>query len=147
MDRLPGATVISSFTQTASSKRAIALAVEVLTRFREKGITEEQLASAKAYVKGTFPPSSLETPAQIAQLLGDLELHGLRRGEIDDFFSRIDAVTLAQANAAIQKHYTAGRLQFCLVGNAAKIEAEVRGFAREVRIVPASDPGVRVPRF
>ena len=87
----------------------------------EKGITDEQLASVKAYIKGTFPTQRLETPDQLATVLSDMELYGLGKAEVDDFFSQIDAVTLADANAAAKKYYKSDNLSFVLVGNAAKI--------------------------
>jgi DNA-directed RNA polymerase len=147
MDRLPGAIVISSFTKTGSTVAAIDLAVDVLRRFNEKGITAEQLQSAKAYVKGTYPPAALETTEQVSNLIGELDLFGLSRGEVDDMFSRIDAVTLEQANAAIRKYFRPERLQFCLVGKAAEIGKDVAKYASRRRTIAVSAAGVGVPEF
>jgi zinc protease len=119
--RLPGAIVITTFTKTDSTGRAIDLALEVLKRLREKGISAEQLASAKAYVKGIYPPARLQTADQLAAVLGDIELYGLGRDEVDALFSRIDALTLDQANAAIRKYYQTSNLTFVLLGAGPKI--------------------------
>ncbi|MEZ5400335.1 MAG: pitrilysin family protein [Bryobacteraceae bacterium] len=147
MDRLPGAIVISTFTKTETTAAAVDLAVDVMRRFFERGIDAEQLRSAKAYVKGTFPPAALETTEQVSNLIGELELFGLGRGEVDDLFSRIDAVTLERANAAIKKYFRPERLQFCLVGKAAEIEKDVAKYAAKRRTVAASAEGVAVPAF
>ncbi|MEZ5356476.1 MAG: pitrilysin family protein, partial [Bryobacteraceae bacterium] len=146
-DRLPGAIAIASFTKTESTVPAIDLAVEVLGRFHDNGITAAQLQSAKAYVKGTFPPRALETTGQVAELIGELDLFGLSRGEIDDMFSRIDAVTLEQANVAIRRYFVPERLQFCLIGKAAEIAKDVEKYADHRRVIPLASPGVRVPNF
>jgi zinc protease len=119
--RLPGAIVITTFTKTDSTGRAIDLALEVLKRLREKGITAEQLASAKAYVKGTYPPNRLQTSDQLAAVLGDIELYGLGREEVDSLFARIDTLTLDQVNAAIRKYYQTSQLTFVLLGSGSKI--------------------------
>ncbi|MGH9251243.1 MAG: M16 family metallopeptidase, partial [Acidimicrobiales bacterium] len=83
--RLTGAIVISSYTQTDTTVQAMDLALDVLKRFRDKGLDAEQLASVKAYIKGGFPTRTLETSDQLADVLADLELYGLGRDEIDEF--------------------------------------------------------------
>src|ERR1017187_7798715 len=54
--RLEGGIVITTFTKTETTAKAIDMALDVLKRLGEKGITAEQLASVKAYVKGTIRP-------------------------------------------------------------------------------------------
>jgi zinc protease len=120
-DRLTGGLYITSYTKTETTEKALDLALDVLKRLREKGITAEQLASAKAYTKGTYPPRAVQTADQIANMLGEIELFGLGRDEVDGFFGRVDAVTLEQANAAIRKYYRGDNLTFVLLGNAAKV--------------------------
>ena len=139
--RLPGAIAISSFTGTETTAKAIDLALEVLRRFRENGITPEQLDSAKAYVKGHYATETLETAAQLAAALGELELYDLDRDEIDGLYSRVDAATLDEANAAIKKHYRLGNLQFVLVGDAAKIKDSVAKYAPAMKVISITAPG------
>jgi predicted Zn-dependent peptidase len=140
-DRLTGAIVINSYTRTDSTAKAIDLALATLQRLREKGIDAEMLASAKAYIKGGFPTERLETADQLADILGELEFYGLNKGEIDDFFSRIDAVTVEQANALARKYYSDAALQFVLIGNAAKVEPMVKKYAADAKTVSIKTPG------
>jgi len=146
-DRLPGAIVISSYTRTDTTTKAIDLALEIVERIRTNGFDAEQLASAKAYIKGSYPTEKLETNDQIAAVLGDIEINGLNKGEVDDFFSRIDAVTLTQANEVARKWITSSNLQFCLLGNATAIKDQVKKYAAKMEIVPISQPGYKVPEF
>jgi zinc protease len=143
-DRLPGAILISTFTRTETTAQAIDMALNLLRQLREKGITADQLASAKAYVKGTFPPRQLETATQLAAVLGELELYNLGREEIDEFFPRIDAVSLEQANAAAGKHFAPGPLHFVLLGNAAEIRKPAARYAADIVEVPITKPGIAV---
>jgi predicted Zn-dependent peptidase len=147
MDRLPGAIAIRTFTKTETTVQAMDLALEILKRLRDKGITADQLASAKTYIKGQFPTESLETADQVAAAVADIELHGLNRGEVDDLFSRIDAVTLDQANAVARTHYRVENLQFCLTGSAAKIRDQVAKYAAVRKEISISTPGVVVQEF
>jgi predicted Zn-dependent peptidase len=113
----------------------------VLKRINAKGITTEQLSSVKAYVKGTYPRQALETSDQLASVLGDIEIFGLNRGEVDDMFSRIDAVTLEQANAVAKKHFQPENLTFVVLGNASKIRDSVKKYAPTMKEVSVKEPG------
>jgi predicted Zn-dependent peptidase len=146
-DRLTGAIYISTYTPTETTVKAIDLALEVLNRLRTQGVNAEQLLSARNYIKGGFPTENLETADQVAGILGELEVFGLNRGEIDDYFSRLDAATLEQVNATAKKWYGAAPLQFLLVGNAAKIRDGVKKYAPHMRVHSIKDPGFSVPAF
>jgi predicted Zn-dependent peptidase len=139
--RLTGAFSINTFTRTEATGKAIDLAIDLLKRFHEHGITSEQLESVKAYVKGTYPPRRLETIDQIAQTLGELELFGLPRDEVDMFFQRVDSVSLADANQVIRKYYRPENLTFVLVGNAAKIRDSAAKYAPKMIERSIKDPG------
>lgn len=143
LDRLTGALSIVTFTKTETTVKAIDLAVSLLGRLREQGINTEQLQSAKAYVKGIFPTENLETADQLAHILGLLELYNLNRGEIDDLFSRIDALTPEQATEVARKYFRSDNLQFTLIGNAAKIRAEVAKYAPAFKVITIDKPGIR----
>ena len=147
LDRLTGAITISSFTKNETTVQAIDLALATLGRLRDKGIDAAMLASAKKYVKGNFPIQALETDGQVATILGDLELFGMNRGEIDDLFPRIDSVTLEKANALARTYFTGANPQFCLVGKAAEIEKSVAKYAPAMKVIPIGDPGFAVPEF
>jgi len=140
-DRLPGTIATVSSTQTNTTAQAISLALKVLRELREKGLTAEQLASTKAYLKGTLPLDTLETPRQLAMLLGELEIFGLGRAEIDDLFAKIDGATIESANAAIRKYFGSDDLVFTLIGDAAKIREAVKKYAPAMSEVPIERPG------
>jgi zinc protease len=127
-DRLPGAIVIGTYTKNDTTAQAIDMALDVLKRLNEKGITAQQLASAKAYVKGLYPTRRLETMDQLAALIGEIELYGLGRDEVDGYFGRIDAITLDQANATIRKYYQTGNLTLVVLGAADKIREQVKKY-------------------
>jgi len=121
MGRLDGAITINTYTKTDTTEKAIDMALDVLKGLGDKGLTPDQLASAKAYVKGEYPTRTVQTADQIAGVLAEMELYGLGRDEVDQYFSRVDAVTLEQANAVARKYYRTDNLTFVLLGNAAKI--------------------------
>ncbi len=140
-DRLPGSIFISTFTKNESTEQAIDLALAQLQKLQKQGINAEQLASAKAYVKGLYPTQRLETSDQLANVLTDFELYGLNRGEVDDFISRIDSVTVEKANAVARKYYRTEGLVFVLVGKAADIRKTAGKYAKDVVEVPITKAG------
>jgi len=139
--RLPGAIIITTYTKTESTEKAIDMALGVLKQLGEKGITAEQLASVKAYIKGTFPTQQLETTDQLSNVLADMELYGLGKGEIDDFFSSIDAASLDDINATAKKYYKPDHLTFVVLGNAAKIRQVATKYAPKVTEISVNKPG------
>ena len=91
-----GPFAISSYTRNATTEKALDMTLDILNRLHEKGITEKELQSAKSYIKGQFPPS-IETADQLAGLLTELEFYGLNESEINDFYAKVDTMTLADA--------------------------------------------------
>lgn len=140
-DRLPGSIFITTFTKTESTEAAIDLALLQLEKLRTQGISAAQLASAKAYVKGEYPTRRLETTDQLSSVLTDFELYGQNRGEVDDFISRIDSVTVEKANEIAKKYYTRDNLVYVLLGNAAKIRSTAGKYAKDIVEVPIIKPG------
>jgi zinc protease len=140
--RLPGAIAVASFTKTETTEKALDLSLEVLKRIAGEGVTAEQLSSVKAYVKGTFPTQRLETSDQLAAVLGDMEVYGLGKDDIDDLFSRIDAVSLADANEVARKYFKYGNLTFVLLGNASKIRDVAKKYAPKMTEVAITKPGI-----
>jgi len=139
--RLPGAIAISTYTKTETTERAVDLALEVLKRLNEKGLSAEQLESAKAYFKGQYPTRQLETIDQLASVIGEIEMYDLGRVEVDGLFSRIDAVTLAQVNAAARKYYRTDNLTLVLLGAADKIRESVKKYDSHMVEMSVRDPG------
>ena len=141
LNRLQGAITISTFTKTETTGKAIDLALTILKKLNQQGITAEQLKSVKTYVKGTYPPQHLETADQVATVLGDIELYGLNRGEVDDLFSKVDAVTLERANSAARKYFQSGNLVFVLIGKASEIRDTAKRYSSQVVESTIAQPG------
>jgi predicted Zn-dependent peptidase len=140
-DRMQGMNAISTFTKTDSTGRAIDLALKTLAELREKGVTADQLESAKAYVKGLMPRRMLESSDQLAAKILRLEILGFGRDEIDTLFQRIDAVTVAEANAVIRKNFQTTGLTILVIGDAARIRDQVKPFASQTRELPIVKAG------
>ncbi len=135
-----GPFLISTYTRTATTEKAMDLTLEVMKRLQEKGITQEELDSAKNYIKGQFPPT-IETNGQLASQLAQLEFYGLDESEINDLYAKIDAMTLADAQRVIHQYFPLDNLTFVVIGKASEIAPVVRKYAPKVETRSISEPG------
>jgi len=131
---------IFSFTKNASTTQALDLALQVLQKLHKEGVTPEQLASAKSYIKGQFPPT-LETSGQLARRIGTDEFYGFDDSEVNQLEAKIDAVTPEMARQVIQKHFPLDNLVFVLIGKASAIGPAVHKYAEKQDARPISEPG------
>ncbi len=138
--KAPGPFAISTYTANKNTEKAIDLTLEVVKRLQEKGITEEELQSAKSYIKGQYPPR-IETSDALAGLLTQLELYGLDENEVNNYYARIDAMDMATAKRVIKQYFLSDDLVFVLVGKASEIEPVAKKYAPQVDRKSISDPG------
>ncbi|GIU20727.1 MULTISPECIES: pitrilysin family protein [unclassified Shewanella] len=126
---------ISTFTKTATTKETIDLALKTYARLWEQGLDQATLDSAKAYVKGQFPPK-YETSAQLAGLMTDMYLYGFDDAFINEFQAKVDGLTLAESKRLIDTYFPKENLQFVIIGNAAKIApiAKEHGKVKQVNM-------------
>ena len=142
--KVPGAFAIYSCTKNESTAPAIDLALQVLEKLHTDGVTPQQLASAKAYLKGQFPPE-IETSGQLARRIASNEFYGLGDDEINQLEARIDAVTPAIAKQTIEKHFPKENLVFMLIGKASEIGPVVQKYATQHDTRKITEPGFWPP--
>ncbi|MGB8476586.1 MAG: pitrilysin family protein [Candidatus Acidiferrum sp.] len=140
----PGPFEILSFTKNETTVPAIDLALQVLKKLHENGVTPEQLASAKSYIKGQYPPT-IETSSQLVRRIVVDEFYGLGDDEVNQLEARVDAVTPAIAKEIIEKHFPAEHLVFVLIGKASEIGPAVKKYAGTIDERSISDPGFWPP--
>lgn len=136
--KAPGPFLIYSYTKNETTTQAIDMALDVLKKLHTDGLTAQQLAAARSYIKGQFPPT-IETSAQLARLIATHEFYGLDDTEVNDLEARLNAVTPEIAKKAIAKHYPQDDLVFVLVGKTAEIGPAVKKYApkQDVREITA----------
>jgi len=142
--RAPGPFGIFSFTKNETTVPAIDLALQVLEKLHKNGVTEEQLKSAKSYIKGQFPPT-IETSGQLVRRIVVNEFYGLGDDEVNQLEARVDAVTPSVAKQVIEKHFPLDNLIFVLIGKASAIAPAVKKYAEKMDQRTITDPGFWPP--
>lgn len=125
--KFAGTFSISTFTKNATTAPAIDMALGVLDSLHKTGIDETTLSSAKAYVKGDFPPR-YESAAELAGLLTDMFVYGFDESYINTFQSKVDGLTTARAKEIIATYFPKDNLQFVLIGKADEIRDQVKKY-------------------
>jgi zinc protease len=119
-----GTFYISSFTKTETTVEAIDVALEVLARLHDSGVSADILSSAKNYMKGQFPPN-YETSGDLANLMCDMYIYDFNESYINDFEKNVDSVTPEKARQIVAKYFPRNNLQFVLIGKASAIKDDV----------------------
>lgn len=134
-----GSFVMSTFTKTETTVDAVDLALKTYKKLWSEGIDEETLASAKAYVKGQFPPK-FETSAQLAALLATMYGYNIDNGYINNFEEQVNSLNIGKTKALINKYFPKDNLQFVMIGKADDIKDKVAKYG-DVTQVNISDVG------
>ncbi|HTY94765.1 MAG TPA: pitrilysin family protein [Steroidobacteraceae bacterium] len=128
--RVAGEFAIRSFAQTRHTVRAIDLALQTLARLKRHGITAAMLESARCYLMGQYP-MNLETAADWAAQLAELELYGLDAGYIEGYGPALRAAGLGDARDAIDRAFPVGRqLAVVVIGDAAQLRGRLERYGR-----------------
>ena len=137
----PGSVFITSFTETSTTVDAIDLALSTLGRFRDDGLDDAMIQSARNYVMGQFPPK-LETAAQLASNFAVIEAAGLDASYINDYSAGLSAATRESISAVIEQVYpSADALVYVILGDAEKIREQVADYG------PVTEIAISEPRF
>lgn len=138
---VPGEFAINSFTQTDKTAQALDLALATLGRLHSDGLDGTTVNSARAYLLGQYP-LALETSANWAAVLGDLDLYGLPDSYIGEFGSQLTQTDEASVRQVIASAYPdADNLAIVLIGDAAKIRAAA------ARLGPLTEMPLAAPEF
>ncbi|HEX6930130.1 MAG TPA: pitrilysin family protein [Gammaproteobacteria bacterium] len=137
----PGSLAILSYTRTETTVEAIDMALATLESLHAGALSPEQLAAAKSYVLGQFPPE-LETAGDLAGRLAEIRFYGLGRDDVDEYAARISAVSLDDARRVVETVYPrSSDLTFVLIGNASAIRDQVAKYG------PVTEMKITAPRF
>jgi zinc protease len=124
MSRRFGRFTVSSAVQTAVTAPALVDAVAEISRTQTEGVTEAELAVARAWRAGQLSVE-LQSPRAIAGALATLVVHGLP----DDYFANLRGQLLAateeQISAAAAAHLRPAGLTLVIEGDSAAIRDEL----------------------
>ena len=135
-----GTFAIESFTATENTFKALDLALDTYRKFLSDGLDAKTLDSAKAYVKGQFPPK-YETMASLSHVLVESWIYGLSDKWIDNFEYEVDSITPEATRALITTYFPKNKLDIVLIGKTTVLRGGLKKYGRviEKEIIEAED--------
>ncbi|MEZ5024607.1 MAG: pitrilysin family protein [Chitinophagales bacterium] len=98
-----------------------------LENIAQNGVNEDELKEVKAYMTGSFA-RSLESPQTIAGFAINTAINDLDENFYAEYLKRLDAVTVADVNAAAKKYMKYDNAYIVVVGKASEIEEKLKKF-------------------
>ena len=95
-----------------------------LERLIRDGLTDEQVVEAKKKAKILYLNMG-ETVNQLLAARVDDQFYGMKEGFLDAYIDRLEAVTAAQVNQAIQRHLSVDNVKYVFVTDAAHADGLV----------------------
>ncbi len=93
--------------------------------FVEKGITEAEMVTMKAYMRGQFP-RTFETPEALATQLLLLNRYGISGDYLKTYLTVLDGLTRESVNATIKKYFDTENLRILVYAPKDKAEAPLK---------------------
>ncbi len=122
--RFGGSLRLRTFTKTPTTGETVRALIDEVERLRAEPPTAEEVTNAVSYLAGSFA-GSLETPQSVAGRLWTQELMGLPADYWSSYLGRIAATTPESVARAANELVDPGRLLIVVVGDAAKVKAEL----------------------
>lgn len=118
---------ISTFTRFDKVNETIQETMNVLNEFKTKGVTQDEVRIAVAFLKGAFP-RAFETPEMLASQLLTLRLYGIPDSYLATYLNEISQLSAGDINRVIKKHFKPEQMQIMVYGTAdlkSQLEAQL----------------------
>jgi len=132
VDRRRHAFSVWTFPRAEDAAACVRLQLEMLQRWRDDGITQDELERAQRYLVRSHV-FAIDTPAKRVGLALDEELHGLLPGYYDQYRERVRGVSREEANAAIRRRIDLDGLLVVVLGTASVVGGPVRDAIGDLR--------------
>jgi zinc protease len=114
--KFPGAFAVVLQTKNQSAQEALKLILAQLREMQQQSVTDQEIASAKKFLIGSFP-LRLDRQSQIVGFMLQVELYGLGLDYAERYPKLIDAVTKLDVQEAAQKYLHPHALDIVAVAN------------------------------
>ncbi len=120
-----GPFVVTTNTRNEKTGEVVADTIQVLKDFRDKGVTDQEVADAKSYLRGTFP-QRIETPSDLASQLMALRFYGVSESYLVHYDENLDRISSRDVNHVIKKYFHPNNMRIVVYGPKSPDLAELR---------------------
>jgi predicted Zn-dependent peptidase len=111
-----GPIVCSGNSRNEVAGRALGEFLNEIDRLHHETIPAAEMEAAQSYLTGIFP-TQIETPANVASMIGQQEVYGLPEDYWDHYREHVAEVSEAGARQALAKLLDPARLEVVVVGD------------------------------
>jgi len=122
-----GVFVIKEYTRNELAMETIEITLGLVRDLREKGVSEDELAKTKSYIRGLFP-LRLETPESLAENLVEMELYGLGEDYLTVLPKRVEELTVEDVERVARKYMAFDDFTFTVVGVADSLRGPLAAY-------------------
>lgn len=126
-DKLVGEFSASASVRNEVTDSAVYEFIYEINKLAKDGVTEEELAQAKANLAGSFG-RSLESPSTIANFALNTERYNLPKDYYATYLQKMNALTVEDINKTAKKLVDPTKLHITAVGNATEIKDKLAQF-------------------
>lgn len=123
--RGPGPFSASSAVFTGVTADAVAVCLDEIRRIREEPVPEDELERARSYLALGLP-RGLESTADIARVVAEIELFGLGDDYLERFVDHVLAVSAEEVGRVAREHLDPDAMAIVVVGDGDEVEAPLR---------------------
>lgn len=137
--------IVSTRTNPENIVRVFESVIQEMKTIQTEPISEQELSDARDHFLHEYA-AQLETPLQIAEIIGEFELLGIDFQKIRDFPKKINALTLTDIQHAANEYLNPDRLKLVVVGDKNTIAEELRTLDDVELVDPRFESGISAMR-
>jgi zinc protease len=130
-----GPFAVFTFTRVPKTGEVVARILDELERVRREPPSRDELARVQSQRAGQFA-LALETSAEVAAALVDLDVYGLPRDSLDTYRGRVRAVTVEETSAVARELIDPARASIVVVGPAETLRPQLEPFGPVEVVTP-----------
>ena len=142
-DKLVATISASASVRTEVTDSAVYEFIYEIQNLVENGVTEEELAKAKAELSGSFG-RSLEQPATVANFALNTDRYKLPKDYYATYLQKLNALTVADINATAKRLIEPDKFIITTVGNGAEIKEKLAQFGEVIEYDNMGEPAKKL---
>ncbi len=140
-DRYAGTFTLWTFPSSSDAMKTVGLLISLFEDLRRKPLTAQEVDFAKQYLINSFA-FRIDTPSKLLDEVIRADLHGRPADDLSTYVDRIEALTLPQIQAALERHLDPDNFLLVMLCTATGFEEPARAIpgVETVRVVPFDAP-------
>lgn len=130
-DKLVATISANASVRTEVTDSAVYEFIHEIQNLVENGVTEDELAKAKAELSGSFG-RSLEQPGTVAQFALNIDRYNLPKDYYETYLQKLNALTVEDINATAKRLIEPDKFIITTVGNGAEIKEKLEQFGEVI---------------